>query len=192
MRYPDEHKGAVRKSILERASLLVRRDGVAGLSVARAMAAAKMTVGGFYRHFASQDVLVGEALAEALRDARARLFAGIEPLEGPAFERGLIERYLSLAHFHERERGCPVSANVSELSRLSDVAIAPLALEIQSLVDFVSERVCPVPSAKGRASMILSSCVGAMALARALGESEGPRSLKLSREALLAGLCRDA
>ncbi len=193
MRYPEGHKAGVRKSLVERASRLVRKDGVARVSVARVMASAKMTVGGFYKHFDSQDALVGEALGEALKDARGLLFQGIEGLSGAAFERALVNRYLSPHHFDDVERGCPVAANVSELSRLPRLAAAPLLAEVRSLVAFVAERVqapdahasndAPSP-AETRAWMLLATCVGAMAVARALGKTKGPPVLAAMRRAI--------
>jgi len=198
MRYPEGHKSDVRQGLVERASRLVRKDGVARASVARVMASAKMTVGGFYKHFDSQDALVGEALGEALKDARALLFDGIDDLSGAAFERALVDRYLSQHHFENVERGCPVASNVSELSRLPQRARAPLLAEVRSLVAFVAERVrgaegpCtpgaeaePTP-AEVRAWVLLSTTVGAMAVARALGETRGPRVLAAMRHALTA------
>ncbi len=201
MRYPEGHKSGVRKSLVERASRLVRKDGVARTSVARVMASAKMTVGGFYKHFDSQDALVGEALGEALKDARALLFAGIDGLSGPAFERALVSRYLSQHHFENVERGCPVASNVSELSRLPRLAAAPLLAEVRSLVAFVADRITapeggesteggPTP-AETRAWVLLSTCVGAMAVARALGKTKGPPVLAAMRQALTAEM-RDA
>lgn len=200
MRYPEGHKTGVRKSLVERASRLVRKDGVARTSVARVMASAKMTVGGFYKHFDSQDALVGEALGEALKDARVLLFEGIEGTSGVAFERALVNRYLSQHHFENVERGCPVAANVSELSRLPRLAAAPLLAEVRSLVAFVAERVRvrsadapgdgPTP-AETRAWLLLSTCVGAMAVARALGKTKGPPVLEAMRRALTAEM-RDA
>jgi TetR/AcrR family transcriptional regulator, transcriptional repressor for nem operon len=117
MRYPAGHKEEVRRRLLARAARLVRRDGLARLSVARVMASAKMTVGGFYRHFTTQDAMVGEALAEALRGATPLLFGGLEPLRGRAFERAFVERYLSESHFRNVDGGCPIAANASELAR---------------------------------------------------------------------------
>jgi TetR/AcrR family transcriptional regulator, transcriptional repressor for nem operon len=195
----------VRKRLVERASRLVRKDGVARTSVARVMASAKMTVGGFYKHFDSQDALVGEALAEAFRDARVLLFDGIGELSGAAFERALVSRYLSQHHFENVERGCPIAANVSELSRLPRLANAPLLEEVASLVAFAAQRIrAPLAegsppeaadldgepihpgSAEARVWLLLSTCVGAMAVARALGKVKGPRVLAAMRQALTA------
>lgn len=200
MRYPEHHKADVRERLVELASRVVRRDGVAGSSVGRVMASAKMTVGGFYKHFASHDALVGEALAAALRDARASLLEGTDELSGLAFERALLGRYLSHHHFANVERGCPVAANVSELSRLSAVASEPLLAEVRSLHAHVAARVRGAGSAQRaeedaeaaptaaetRAWVLLSTCVGAMAVARALGPRTGPSVLAAMRQALLA------
>lgn len=150
------------------------------------MASAKRTVGGFYRHFPSQDALVGEALEGALVEARALLFEGIGELRGAAFERALVERYLSEPHFENVELGCPVAANVSELSRLPSLVSAPLLAEVRSLVTFVAERVRGASAP--RAWTLLACCVGGMAIARAFGAEEGRRVLASIRDHVVAEL----
>ena len=47
-----------RARIVEGASRLFRERGVEAVSVADIMAAVEMTVGGFYKHFASKEALV--------------------------------------------------------------------------------------------------------------------------------------
>lgn len=188
MRYAEEHKQGVRERLLRQASRLVRGEGIRGVSVSAVMAGAKMTVGGFYRHFSSQEALVSEALAGAFIESRALLLEGLEELRGAAFERALIDRYLSEPHFVNVEQGCPVAANVSELSRLSALASEPLLAEVRALVAHVAERGRGSGEREARAWVLLSCCVGGLALARALGPQEGRRVLGLIRRELRRGV----
>src|SRR5882672_9517707 len=54
--------------IVRVAAARFRETGVDGIGVADLMRDAGLTHGGFYRHFASRDDLVAEAIARALRD----------------------------------------------------------------------------------------------------------------------------
>lgn len=182
MRYPPEHKRAVREALVGHAARMVRGDGIERTSVARVMAKAKMTVGGFYRHFGAQDELIGEALAAAMRESAAMLCEGAEGLEGRSFERALIERYLSEWHFDHRARGCPIAATLSELSRQTSAARTPLQTAAAELVAFVSARVRPVGDREARAWTLLSSLAGGLALARSFGPKRGREMLGRIRQ----------
>ena len=54
-----------RKRILAAASSEFRRRGFDGASLADLMAAAGLTLGGFYKHFGSKEQLIDEAFAVA-------------------------------------------------------------------------------------------------------------------------------
>ena len=185
MRYDADHKRTVRERLLENAARLVRKRGVSGTSVADVMGSAGMTVGGFYRHFASQDLLRGEALAKALRDARRRLFEGIDELRGSAFERAFVGRYLSTAHCADVARGCPIPATISEVSRLRREARTPLSNEIESIVEYVAQRIGHGREARARAITLLVACAGAVAVARAIGGELGDEVLRATRATLI-------
>lgn len=187
MRYSEAHKAEVRETLLTHATRLVRSEGVRGTSVARVMAKAEMTVGGFYKHFDSQDALVGEALAHAFRESTDALKKGLP--EGEAFTRGLVQRYLSEAHVANVEEGCPVAANVSELSRLAPETTRPLREAVNAFVNESAKT--EGRDAKARMWMVLACCVGGVAIARALGE-EGPTVLRSIRKELLHTLQTNA
>ena len=93
MRYPARHKTETRKRIVAAAAEQFRQRGLAAVSVADVMAAAGLTHGGFYAHFASKDELIAEALrsgggtgADKLRRIAERTVA-----EHGAAEHGLAE-----------------------------------------------------------------------------------------------------
>lgn len=85
-----------RAKIVEIASNLFRAKGVEAVSVADIMAAAGMTVGGFYKHFSSKDALVQEATAFAFGAALAHwqgFFAGAAASKA-AMRAELVTHYL--------------------------------------------------------------------------------------------------
>jgi TetR/AcrR family transcriptional repressor of nem operon len=68
-----------RERIVGTAARLFRERGIAGVSVADVMAEAGLTHGGFYKHFASKDALVAEAVALAFAQQAAHLTATAGP-----------------------------------------------------------------------------------------------------------------
>src|SRR5438034_7302523 len=74
-RYAKEHKQATRRRIIEAAGRRLKRDGIDGAGIAALMADAGLTNGAFYAHFDSKEDLVANAVAEQLREQRARLSA---------------------------------------------------------------------------------------------------------------------
>ncbi|MHC5544384.1 TetR/AcrR family transcriptional regulator, partial [Singulisphaera rosea] len=63
MKKSREETAETRRRILEVAAQEFRRKGILGTGLAEIMAAAGLSHGGFYRHFASKDQLVAEAFA---------------------------------------------------------------------------------------------------------------------------------
>ncbi|MEO6419526.1 MAG: TetR/AcrR family transcriptional regulator, partial [Polyangiaceae bacterium] len=114
-----ERKEQSHERILASASRLLRERGIAGAGVADVMKGARLTVGGFYSHFASKEALIDEALRRTGAEVRARLFEGIE--EKPEADRAevILKRYLSAAHRDELVAGCPLPAVVGEVGTTS-------------------------------------------------------------------------
>src|SRR6266508_87297 len=113
MRYAPEHNDATRERILEAASRLFREHGIAAVGLAKIMADAGLTVGTFYTHFKSKEVLLREALLRSL-DARH------EELERALHEADLemvVRAYLSPEHRDSSGTGCPIAALASEVAR---------------------------------------------------------------------------
>jgi TetR/AcrR family transcriptional repressor of nem operon len=99
-----------RARIVEEASRLFRERGVEAVSVSDIMAAAGMTVGGFYKHFASKEVLVREACALSFERA-AQVW---QKLTSDRPEAGAIVEH----YFRERpaHQTCPVLAFAPHVS----------------------------------------------------------------------------
>ena len=93
-----DQKRATHETILASAGRLLRARGIAGARVADVMAGARLTVGGFYGHFASKESLIDAALRRAGAEMRARLYERIDTK--PVADRALVvlKRYLSAAH----------------------------------------------------------------------------------------------
>jgi TetR/AcrR family transcriptional repressor of nem operon len=116
MKVSREQVAENRQKILDAASRMFRDRGYDDVTVAEVMAAAGLTHGGFYGHFASKEELFAETLAYTL--ARA-----------PGADRDLAsyaDVYLSAAHRDHRATGCAVAALSGETVRQSPEARAAM------------------------------------------------------------------
>jgi TetR/AcrR family transcriptional repressor of nem operon len=157
-----------------------KERGIDGISLADLMKDLKLTHGGFYKHFASRDDLVAEALHLALNQSgeamRERLFAGGEP-DLSAF----VDFYLAEAHRDARADGCAVAALVGDAARRSAAVQAQFRSQIESNLRLLGEALGvgkPAEERRSQALLILSALYGALMMARAVGDSP------LSREIL--------
>jgi TetR/AcrR family transcriptional repressor of nem operon len=173
--------------ILDAAARAVRRAGVAGVGVAEVMKEAGLTHGGFYAHFASRNALLAEALEHAGSQSNANLCERmrVRTLAGESPLRALVTEYLSGAHMEALELGCPVAALGSDLQRAGENLREVSQSRVRSLAKLVEGTLAPgVPAGRGWA--IAASLVGAIQMARVLGEEDGKEVLQACREALLA------
>ena len=152
------------------------------------MKEAGLTHGGFYAHFSSRNALLAEALERAGRDSADRVAQGtaVRRARGASALRAFVEGYLSDRHLGDIEAGCPVAALVSEMPRQAPEVREAAAQGVRGLVAAV-RRALPKDAPADSGPAIASQLVGALQLARALGDNaEGQALLKASRRALLA------
>lgn len=182
---PQSRREISHDRIVEAASRAIRRSGYAGTGVADIMKEAGLTHGGFYAHFESRDALLAEAVTRAGIDSAALVERRTQSRgKGVSAFRAVIEGYLSDVHLTSAETGCVVSALVSEIPRQAPEVREASAARVMALIDRV-RRSLP-PGALADAGVITSTMVGALQLARALGDEKQARALlKSARSALL-------
>jgi TetR/AcrR family transcriptional repressor of nem operon len=183
-------KELTHQRILETAARVIRRAGFSGVGVADIMKEAGLTHGGFYAHFASRDALLAEALTRAAEDSAAKLkqraAAKKEQTRAVGAYRALVEAYLSETHLAAPEGGCPVAALLSEMPRQAEEVRKAGAGCVGGLFSLVRDSL-PSRSSKDEVAVVTSQLVGALQLARALGDNaRGKAILSASRRALLA------
>lgn len=174
--------------IVETAARAIRRAGYQGVGVADIMKEAGLTHGGFYAHFASRNALLVEALERAGQDGLANMTRRMAErrAKGASEFRALVEAYLSDAHLAGAENGCPVAALCSEMPRQAPEVRDASALRVQGMVQLV-KKTLPASAAADTAMVIASTMVGALQLARALGDNaHGKALLKANRQTLLS------
>ncbi|WP_282272583.1 TetR family transcriptional regulator [Stenotrophomonas sp. PS02298] len=174
---------ANRAHVVETASTLFRQFGYQGIGVADLMAAAGLTQGGFYKHFASKADLAAESATCGFQQT-ARLQTG----DASAF----IKQYLSRAHRDNPSQGCTMAALATDASRQPEQVRTAFAEGLEQLLGAGHQAAGQVPadapsmSQQERARRIeaFSQLVGALVLSRAC-----PDDAPLADEIL--NTCRD-
>ncbi|SAK83038.1 TetR family transcriptional regulator [Caballeronia arationis] len=166
MGHSQAKKVATHQRIVEVAAKRFRERGIEGVSIADLMKEAGLTVGGFYKHFDSRDELVREAFEHALHD--------IEQWEAaiPVAPRQAMRSYMSESHRDNVAAGCPISALVNDMSRGTDETREVFSDRVRKIIELISGASPAKENAKKRteALLIMSACVGAVALSRAVSD----------------------
>ena len=169
--------------IITGASHLFRERGVEAVSVADIMAAAGMTAGGFYKHFASKEALVEEAAALAFDTAAAqwvKALAGDDP-DRRGVRAALVAQYLR----PDAMRRCPVIAFAPYMAGTATDAPARKAYDkgTAGLLEIFSRdpgaHVAPDPNqAEAETLLLFAAMIGARVLGEAAGDVERVRAVK--------------
>ena len=150
-----------RDDLLRAAGRLFRDRGFDRVGIAEIAAAAGLTHGAFYTHFASKDALCAEAIARASRRAAEKVMARGD-------WRGFVESYLHPKHVRDRSRGCPYAALASDVPRESEpikrAFSRSLERSIAALATMSGE--ADDTAARDRAIAAFATMVGALVLAR--------------------------
>lgn len=115
-RMSEAEKRKSHKRILDAAARLMRENGIGPTSVADVMKAARLTHGGFYRHFSSKDDLVAAAFQQAVDGVVKDMEAAPSETERYEHRRSYIDLYLSQDHLQDRGQGCPLAAMGAEIA----------------------------------------------------------------------------
>ncbi len=195
MPWPANHKAATRQRIIEAAAAAFRAGGIAGVRVEDVMAAAGLTRGGFYAHFASKDELLRESLKRASDETIERLSTASNAHQPDDAVMAMIEAYLSPGHVLHPEHGCPLAALGPEIARGAADPRRALAAGVKDRLRWMRQlsvgREARPPSEE-EAIGTLACMVGAVILARTLEASDSARVLAASRSFLRHALDRPA
>lgn len=174
--------------IVRAAAARFREVGVDGIGLADLMKQAGLTHGGFYRHFASRDQLVAEAVERALDDGSEAAFDAVEKSKLPkqALLFTLIDGYLGTPHRDGLATSCAVTSLAGDVARSGARPRAAYTAKVEAYLALFADLMTP-PSggakpkaARAKAIAAWATLVGAVSMARAVGDD------KLSREILKA------
>jgi TetR/AcrR family transcriptional repressor of nem operon len=186
--YSRAQKARTHKRIVAIASKRFREKGLAEFGIAELMKEAGLTVGGFYKHFASRDDLVAEAVNSAFGGWQRRVDAAKSSGPPVSYEK-LIADYLNEAHRDNPGTGCAFSALAPEIARSDKQTRALASEQVRNDIQLIAtlHAVKDKRTARSRAILTFSALVGAMSLARAVSDEA------LSREILntVAELLKD-
>ena len=181
-------KAQSHQRILQAASRKVRRAGFHGLGVAEVMKAAGLTHGGFYAHFPSRDALLADAVLHASQELGAVISTHVEAQvrQGQTSFTALVEGYLADDQIRNCEEGCPVAALCSEMPSQS-LEVRDASRRIVANLHRLVQVALPPGAPKEAAWTVAGALVGALQLARALGDNaEGKAVLAAARAQLIA------
>ncbi|HEY4018461.1 MAG TPA: TetR/AcrR family transcriptional regulator [Pseudonocardiaceae bacterium] len=175
MGHSRDEKAANHERIVDIAAARFRESGVAAPAIGELMRAAKLTHGGFYRHFDSRDDLVDEAVARSLRDGATRMSALAEQgrSAGHALSE-LVDGYLSGWHRDEVAASCAVATLSADVARGSERARGTYTRQVRGYLELIEGLLDePDPAVRRRRSLrTLSALVGAVLMARAVNDPE--------------------
>ncbi|WP_394559039.1 TetR/AcrR family transcriptional regulator [Aquipseudomonas alcaligenes] len=175
-------KTKTRERILGAATAALIQRGPLEPGLAEVMAAAGLTVGGFYGHFESKDSLMLEAFRQLL-ERRRQMLRQLDDSLGAEERRVLAAAfYLSRKHRDAGADACPLPSTLAEVGRLPEPFRTVLIEHVELLVAELAGR----PEDIDKALADLALMVGGLSLARALGEGElSDRVLRAAKSAVL-------
>jgi AcrR family transcriptional regulator len=186
MRYSKEHTDAARQRLLDAGACHVKQHGVAASGVDALAAAAGVTSGSFYRHFAGKsDLFAGVIRTELQRTAER--FASIRAGDDHAVAKAMAA-YLGPHHLRHPERGCPLPALTAEVARADDIvrtAFDDGLREVHAALE-------PIAGSSAKAWALIAQSVGAVMLARAALDPELQRELLAAARVETRALLADA
>ena len=156
-----------RERILAAAARLIRERGISGTGVDALTEAAGMTHGSLYSQFGSKERLVEDALGYALV-ASGKATAGVATLDR------YIAGYLSPEHRDQPGQGCPLAALVCEMPRQSAGVRETFTAGLRGMLGQLTGRMDAGLKPRQRDEQglaTLAALIGALVLARAVGES---------------------
>jgi TetR/AcrR family transcriptional repressor of nem operon len=164
MRQSREEKARTHDRIVEIAAARIREQGIDGPGVAEIMQAAGLTHGGFYKHFDSRDELVAEAAERAFADSQRTTEELLEGADDPLA--AFVDWYVSAEHRDKPAAGCGVVALGGDVARGSE----PIRDAYRREVDRYLALLERLLGDRQKATVALSTLVGSLTLARALGD----------------------
>ncbi|MDQ8045739.1 MAG: TetR/AcrR family transcriptional regulator [Solirubrobacteraceae bacterium] len=168
MGHSRDDKAKSHERIVEIAAVRMREAGTAGPGVAEIMKEAGLTHGGFYKHFSSRDQLVAEAVDAAFLDGQRALIDSTDGADDQLA--AFVDTYASAAHRDGPGSGCGIAALAADAARGSDALRDAYGQRLEAFIGRIEAMLGDGdPEVRRRAVVSLSTLVGGLALARAVG-----------------------
>jgi len=174
------------EKIVRVAARRFRERGIDGASIAEVMTEAGLTHGGFYKHFASRDKLVVEAMQHAFHSSARQQGSGAP--KGRMTFASLVEAYLSPRHRDDPGTGCAIAALVNDAGRSGKDVKSAYTKQVLRNIDGLCDLLTKDEVVDRRSEAIVTLCLmaGALGLARAVDDNAlSSEILELARQVLL-------
>jgi TetR/AcrR family transcriptional repressor of nem operon len=150
-----------------------RQYGFAGIGLADLTARAGMSLGSFYRYFASKEQLVAECSARIVIETKDRLTSALTQPSQDAFIEA-VANYLSLQHRNSVGKGCGLAALGCDIAHETSQVRAAATAELQQLFTAIGSAM-PGKTAgrrRGKAISMMASLMGGLILSRIANDAE--------------------
>jgi len=171
MPYPDGHRAAVKKNIIDSARKLFNRHGFENVSLHQIMAGVGLTHGGFYSYFKSKSDLYVEVLGCFFTDPDWKnCWEGVHvDLSSTDVGAQVVRAYLSRQHYEDVENSCPMVALPTDVARSGASARRAFETVFKAMVSVLERSL----TEKGRhrratAQGIAALSIGGMIVARTM------------------------
>jgi TetR/AcrR family transcriptional regulator, transcriptional repressor for nem operon len=167
MKVSKETSARHREALLAAASRLFREKGFDKVGIAEIAAAADLTHGAFYTHFASKDDLCAAAINRAMSRSLAALAASGD-------WQAYVTGYLDPKHVRSRGAGCPLAALGGDVPRESPEIRGVFADGLERYIAATAETLGEngAPAARDRAIHAIAALLGGLILARNAADGE--------------------
>lgn len=190
MTYPQGHRAAIRRKIVDSARRLFNRHGFENVSLNRIMAGAGLTRGGFYSYFNSKSELYVEVLNCFFTDPEwQNCWEGVQvDLSSSDVGAQVVCAYLSREHFEDVENSCPMVALPTDVARSSDRARQAFGTVFQAMVSVLERSIASGKRRRDRAEAIAALSIGGMIVARTLVDRSHADNLRSACMSIALGL----
>lgn len=179
MRVSKQAAAENRQRILTAAARLFREHGIDGAGVDAITEAAGLTHGAFYSQFRSKEAVVVEAMRLVLDESNKLWAQSTSGTDKRHALESIIDGYLSPRHRNSLGKGCAVAALGSDLPRQSKKVRQVFTKRLEEGLEVLAG-VVPENAESPRheiAIQLFSAMVGALILARAVGEESLSRQI---------------
>ncbi len=169
MPYSKAHKARSRERILQQAASLFPRLGYEAVSIDMLMAAAGLTRGAFYAHFADKS----EVYAESIRYASLNNPFAEKKVKADALNEwfeSTVGKYLSREHIDEAPLPCPLAFLVTDINRREEGVRDTYTRVYKKLNRVIEHRVKEQDAARETIMALTAMMIGGVAVARALSD----------------------
>ncbi|MFL6632542.1 MAG: TetR/AcrR family transcriptional regulator [Massilia sp.] len=172
MRKSRAEASRTKENIIDAAAATFRQDGIAATTLIELMAAAGLTRGGFYKHFASKEDVLAQASTHAIDGVAATIGTAVRQRRNGTPLQRVLDAYLTTQHRDHPERGCLFAAIGPELAREGDAVRAAAAEGLERMLDVFQQDMT-----RADAVVALSAAVGALTLARLAPDAAASKTI---------------